>query len=64
MSYALETSEIKRYHHHQTREWVESLSTLKSNVYIAKGDCDEFTDIPEIKTIDISGFKIGIIHGH
>jgi len=64
MSYALEISEIKRYHHHQTRERLESLSTLKSNVHIAKGDSDDYTDIPENKTIEISGFKIGLIHGH
>lgn len=29
-----------------------------------KGDCDDFTDVPETKVITISGFKIGLVHGH
>ena len=33
-------------------------------MYIAKGDCDDFTDLPETKILEISGFKIGLIHGH
>ena len=33
-------------------------------MFIVKGDCDDFTDLPESKIIEIAGFKIGLVHGH
>ena len=48
----------------QTRDWIETLAVNKPNIHIVKGDNDQFSDLPETKTIEISTYKIGLIHGH
>jgi vacuolar protein sorting-associated protein 29 len=45
----------------------EYLRTLANSVHIVRGDMDvstQLSELPEMKTIHIGEFNIGLIHGH
>lgn len=47
----------------EIHDWAKSLS---SNFHAVKGDFEDegFKDLVDEKVIDVSGLKIGLIHGH
>lgn len=46
-----------------TKETMDYLRSLASDIHMVRGDFDEST-YPESKIISIGHFKIGVIHGH
>jgi vacuolar protein sorting-associated protein 29 len=47
-----------------SRESYDWLKSLSNNFHAVKGDFDDNNNLPEIKTVQIGEFKIGMIHGH
>ncbi|KAJ3452388.1 vacuolar protein sorting-associated protein [Anaeramoeba flamelloides] len=48
-----------------SKESLEYLKTLASEVHVVKGDFDdENLNFPETKTIQLENFKFGLCHGH
>ena len=47
-----------------SRESYDWLRSLSNNFHGVKGDNDEASNLPEVKTVQIGDFKIGLIHGH
>eukprot|EP00474_Spongospora_subterranea_P008815 CRZ09273.1 hypothetical protein [Spongospora subterranea] len=47
-----------------SKQVVDHLKTIASNVHVAKGDYDIDTDYPDNTVVKIGDFKIGVIHGH
>ena len=47
-----------------SRESYDWLKSLSNNFHGVKGDFDDTTTLPEVKTVQIGEFKIGLIHGH
>jgi vacuolar protein sorting-associated protein 29 len=47
-----------------TKETVDYLKTLASDVHIVRGDFDENLNYPEQKVVSVGQFRIGLCHGH
>jgi vacuolar protein sorting-associated protein 29 len=47
-----------------SRESYDWLKSLSNNFHAVKGDFDDNNNLPEVKTVQIGEFKIGMIHGH
>lgn len=47
-----------------TKESVDYLKTLASDVHIVRGDFDENLNYPEQKVVTVGNFRIGLCHGH
>lgn len=47
-----------------SRESYDWLKSLSNNFHGVKGEYDDNNNLPEIKTVQIGEFKIGMIHGH
>lgn len=47
-----------------SRESYDWLKSLSNNFHAVKGDYDDNNNLPEVKTIQIGEFKIGLVHGH
>uniref|UniRef100_A0A0N4U235 Vacuolar protein sorting-associated protein 29 n=1 Tax=Dracunculus medinensis TaxID=318479 RepID=A0A0N4U235_DRAME len=48
-----------------TREIIDYLRSLASDVHVVRGDCDDFgLGYPETKVLTVGQFKIGLCHGH
>ncbi|KAK2723344.1 hypothetical protein QYM36_001866 [Artemia franciscana] len=47
-----------------TKDSLDYLRSLASDVHVVKGDFDEGIDLPEQKVITVGQFRIGLIHGH
>ncbi len=47
-----------------SRESYDWLKSLSNNFHGVKGDFDDNNNLPEVKTVQIGDFKIGMIHGH
>ncbi len=47
-----------------SRESLDYLKSLASDVHVVKGDLDVDSDFPEQKVIQVGQFKIGLCHGH
>eukprot|EP00201_Polytomella_parva_P020142 CAMPEP_0175043350 /NCGR_PEP_ID=MMETSP0052_2-20121109/3127_1 /TAXON_ID=51329 ORGANISM="Polytomella parva, Strain SAG 63-3" /NCGR_SAMPLE_ID=MMETSP0052_2 /ASSEMBLY_ACC=CAM_ASM_000194 /LENGTH=198 /DNA_ID=CAMNT_0016306377 /DNA_START=89 /DNA_END=685 /DNA_ORIENTATION=+ len=43
--------------------YLDHLKTLSSELHVVKGDYDDF-NAPEFLVLEISGFKVGLCHGH
>ncbi|XP_054167456.1 vacuolar protein sorting-associated protein 29 [Oppia nitens] len=47
-----------------TKESLDYLKTLATDVHIVRGDFDENTAYPEQKVVTVGQFRIGLCHGH
>ena len=47
-----------------TKETVDYLKTLASDVHVVRGDFEENTSYPEQKVVTVGQFRIGVCHGH
>jgi len=47
-----------------TKESLDYLKTLATDVHIVRGDFDENTTYPEQKVVTVGQFRIGLCHGH
>ena len=47
-----------------TKETVDYLKTLASDVHVVRGDFEENTSYPEQKVVTVGKFRIGVCHGH
>ena len=47
-----------------TKETVDYLKTLASDVHVVRGDFEENTNYPEQKVVTVGQFRIGVCHGH
>lgn len=47
-----------------TKESVDYLKTLASDVHVVRGDFDENLNYPEQKVVTVGNFRIGLCHGH
>lgn len=47
-----------------SRESYDWLKSLSNNFHGVRGEFDDNNNLPEIKTLQIGEFKIGMIHGH
>ena len=47
-----------------TKETVDYLRTLASDVHLVRGDFEENTSYPEQKVVTVGQFRIGVCHGH
>ncbi|XP_077995528.1 vacuolar protein sorting-associated protein 29 isoform X2 [Glandiceps talaboti] len=47
-----------------TKESVDYLKTLASDVHVVRGDFEENLNYPEQKVVTVGQFRIGLCHGH
>ena len=47
-----------------TKETLDYLKTLASDVHVVRGDFDENLNYPEQKVVTVGQFRIGVCHGH
>jgi len=47
-----------------TKESLDYLKTLATDVHIVRGDFDDNTSYPEQKVVTVGQFRIGLCHGH
>merc|ERR1711971_427678 len=47
-----------------TKETLDYLKTLASDVHVVRGDFEENTAYPEQKVVTVGQFRIGVCHGH
>ena len=47
-----------------TKETLDYLKTLASDVHVVRGEFDESLNYPEQKVVTVGQFRIGVCHGH
>ena len=47
-----------------TKETLDYLKTLASDVHVVRGEFDENLNYPEQKVVTVGQFRIGVCHGH
>ncbi|CAG0880711.1 unnamed protein product [Cyprideis torosa] len=47
-----------------TKECLDYLKTLASDVHVVRGEFDENPSYPEQKVVTVGQFRIGLVHGH
>lgn len=47
-----------------TKETLDYLKTLASDVHVVRGEFDETLNYPEQKVVTVGQFRIGVCHGH
>ncbi|XP_064392692.1 vacuolar protein sorting-associated protein 29-like [Halichondria panicea] len=47
-----------------SKETLDYLKTLASDVHVTRGDFDEISTLPEQKVLTVGQFRIGLTHGH
>lgn len=47
-----------------TKEVMDYLKTLTTDIHMVKGEFDELPGLPDTKTLTVGAFKIGVCHGH